>query len=94
MEVAKKMGVQHRINYKKTPNWDEEVRKIVRLTLDFLEISRYSRVPFLQTGGRGVDHVIEVGGPNTLQKSSRAVKDSGWVHIIGFVAGVHARMRL
>ncbi|KAI5984595.1 hypothetical protein EDD15DRAFT_2375024 [Pisolithus albus] len=67
MEVAKKMGVQHRINYKKTPNWDEEVRKI--------------------TGGRGVDHVIEVGGPNTLQKSSRAVKDSGWVHIIGFVAG-------
>ncbi|KAF5350963.1 hypothetical protein D9756_008234 [Leucocoprinus leucothites] len=28
LEVAAKLGAQHLINYKKTPNWDEEVLKI------------------------------------------------------------------
>lgn len=29
LQVAKKLGVQHVINYKKTPNWEAEVLKIV-----------------------------------------------------------------
>lgn len=29
LEVAKKLGVQHLINYKTNPNWEEEVLKIV-----------------------------------------------------------------
>ncbi|EMD30916.1 hypothetical protein CERSUDRAFT_120256 [Gelatoporia subvermispora B] len=39
------------------------------------------------TNGRGVDHVIEVGGAGTLQRSMNAVRYAGWVHVIGFVAG-------
>ncbi|KAF4575272.1 hypothetical protein EYR40_004992 [Pleurotus pulmonarius] len=38
------------------------------------------------TNGRGVDHVIEVGGPGTLLKSLQSIKHSGWVHMIGFLA--------
>ena len=30
LEIAKKLGAKHLINYKKVPNWDEEVLKIVR----------------------------------------------------------------
>ena len=40
------------------------------------------------TGGRGVDHIIEVGGPGTLIKSLNCVRYGGFVNIIGFVAGV------
>ncbi|KAF9496335.1 NAD-P-binding protein [Pleurotus eryngii] len=39
------------------------------------------------TGGRGVDHVIEVGGPGTLPKSIQSIRLAGWIHVIGFVAG-------
>ncbi|KAH7911144.1 hypothetical protein BJ138DRAFT_1179770 [Hygrophoropsis aurantiaca] len=38
------------------------------------------------TGGRGVDHIIEVGGPGTIQKCIKSARYAGWIHIIGFVA--------
>ncbi|EAU87971.1 alcohol dehydrogenase superfamily protein [Coprinopsis cinerea okayama7 len=65
LKIAKKLGAHHVINYNKTPNWDEEVKKI--------------------TNGRGVDRVIEVGGPGTLAKSLSSVRIGGSVQVIGFV---------
>ncbi|KAH9946712.1 hypothetical protein B0H21DRAFT_693184 [Amylocystis lapponica] len=40
------------------------------------------------TDGRGVDHIIEVGGAGTLAKSVTAVAYGGWISVIGVVAGV------
>jgi len=67
LQIAKELGARHLINYKTTPDWDQEVLKL--------------------TDGRGVDHVVEVGGPGTLTKSLNALCHGGCVHIIGFVAG-------
>ena len=39
------------------------------------------------TGGQGVDRVVEVGGPGTLQKSITAAKVSGTVALIGILTG-------
>jgi len=39
------------------------------------------------TGGIGVDHIAEVGGPNTLGQSFIAARTGGHVAIIGAVAG-------
>jgi NADPH:quinone reductase-like Zn-dependent oxidoreductase len=39
------------------------------------------------TKKRGVDHIIEVGGPGTLQRSMRAVRVAGHIAVIGVVAG-------
>ena len=39
------------------------------------------------TGGRGADHIIEIGGAGTLAQSYRAVAFSGKVALIGFLAG-------
>lgn len=39
------------------------------------------------TGGRGVDHVIEVGGPGTFEKSLAATAVSGRVSLIGVLTG-------
>jgi NADPH:quinone reductase-like Zn-dependent oxidoreductase len=39
------------------------------------------------TGGRGVDHVLEVGGAETLTRSFNAIRTSGKISIIGSVSG-------
>ena len=39
------------------------------------------------TGGRGVDHVIEVGGPGTLGQSIAAVRTGGHISLIGVLTG-------
>jgi NADPH:quinone reductase-like Zn-dependent oxidoreductase len=39
------------------------------------------------TGGRGVDHVVEVGGAGTLARSLRAVRTGGRISLIGVLAG-------
>lgn len=40
------------------------------------------------TGGRGVDHVVELGGAGTLPRSLRAVRMNGAVSLIGVLTGV------
>ncbi|KAH8092188.1 hypothetical protein BXZ70DRAFT_951599 [Cristinia sonorae] len=71
--IAKKLGAAFTINYKKIPDWEQEVLKI--------------------TGGRGVDHVIEVGGVATMLKSIAATRYAGWIHNIGFLAGLETEVK-
>ena len=39
------------------------------------------------TGGRGVDHVVEVGGAGTLGRSVESTRLGGQVHLIGVLTG-------
>jgi NADPH:quinone reductase-like Zn-dependent oxidoreductase len=41
-----------------------------------------------QTGGVGVDHVVEVGGAGTLERSLKAVRSGGHIALIGVLAGI------
>jgi NADPH:quinone reductase-like Zn-dependent oxidoreductase len=65
---AKSLGAHETINYKSTPDWDKEARKL--------------------TNGEGVDHVIEVGGSNTMPLSLKAVRTHGAISVIGVLTGV------
>ena len=67
LKKVRKLGADHVINYKATPDWGKEVVAI--------------------TGGRGVDHVVEVGGAGTLKQSLRAVRAGGRVYLIGVLSG-------
>ncbi len=40
-----------------------------------------------QTGGAGVDHVLEVGGAGTMERSMNAVRPGGSIYVIGALAG-------
>lgn len=40
------------------------------------------------TDGRGVDHVVEVGGPTTFTQSLRAIRLGGQISMIGYLGGV------
>jgi NADPH:quinone reductase-like Zn-dependent oxidoreductase len=39
------------------------------------------------TGGRGVDHILEVGGEKTMPLSVRAVRDGGHISLVGLLSG-------
>ncbi|MFM0667064.1 zinc-dependent alcohol dehydrogenase family protein [Paraburkholderia sediminicola] len=39
------------------------------------------------TDGRGVDHVLEVGGPESFAQSLRAVRRGGQINVIGYLGG-------
>jgi NADPH:quinone reductase-like Zn-dependent oxidoreductase len=52
----------------------------------------WDRVAREVTGGRGVDHVVEVAG--TLDAAVRAVRMSGTVSLIGVLAGLQAGLNL
>ncbi len=46
------------------------------------------------TSGRGVDHVVEVGGPATLQQSMTAARVGGHISVIGILTGVSGEFPL
>ena len=46
------------------------------------------------TAGRGVDHVVEVGGADTLPKSINAVRFGGNIGVIGVLSGVGTKLAL
>lgn len=42
------------------------------------------------TGGRGVDHLLEVGGASTLPTSLRAIREGGHLSLVGLLGGARA----
>jgi NADPH:quinone reductase-like Zn-dependent oxidoreductase len=56
-------------------------------TLNYREQPEWGRAVRDWTGGRGVDHVVEVGGPGTLAQSIEAVRVGGHISLIGVLTG-------
>jgi NADPH:quinone reductase-like Zn-dependent oxidoreductase len=57
-------------------------------TINYREISRWGQEVLALTDGRGVDHVVEVGGAGTLAQSLDAVRIGGTISVIGVLSGV------
>lgn len=55
--------------------------------LNYKEDTNWGETAKKLTGGRGVQHVVEVGGPNTMKQSLKAVAFDGVITIIGFLGG-------
>jgi NADPH:quinone reductase-like Zn-dependent oxidoreductase len=55
--------------------------------LDYGETSEWDRWALEQTGGEGVDLVVEVGGVGTLPRSLRALRMGGVIAQIGVLSG-------
>jgi NADPH:quinone reductase-like Zn-dependent oxidoreductase len=74
-----------------TSSSEEKLEKLTRLGAD--DVIHYKAVPEWGrkakelTDGRGVDHVIEVGGPGTLAQSIAACRTGGHVAVIGVLTG-------
>jgi NADPH:quinone reductase-like Zn-dependent oxidoreductase len=74
-----------------TSSSEEKLEKLERLGAD--AVINYKAVPNWGekardlTEGRGVDHVIEVGGPATLAQSIAACRIGGHIALIGVLTG-------
>jgi NADPH:quinone reductase-like Zn-dependent oxidoreductase len=55
--------------------------------INYLRTPQWDQEVLKVTGGRGVDHVIEVGGAGTLARSMRSVAYAGHIALIGVLAG-------
>lgn len=62
-------------------------------TINYRSEPEWDKAARKLTGGAGVDHVIEVGGSDTLPRSLRAVRMGGTISVIGVLSGVEAAVR-
>lgn len=75
-----------------TSSSDEKLEKLKALGADHLinykETPEWGKKAFELTGGRGVDEVVEIGGPETLAQSIAAARVGGHISLIGVLTGV------
>lgn len=56
-------------------------------TINYRDVSDWDEKVLHLTEGRGVDHVVEVGGIETIKQSVRSTRDGGCIAIIGDLSG-------
>ncbi|SNX82967.1 probable Alcohol dehydrogenase [Melanopsichium pennsylvanicum] len=79
-----------------TSSSDDKLKKAVDLipqnlrhlitTVNYKTNPDWDKVVLEVTNGKGADHVVEVGGPGTLEKAFNSIKRGGVISTIGFVA--------
>ena len=88
LQMAKAMGATVII----TSSSDEKLKRARALgadhTINYTATPEWGTAVKEWTGGRGVDHVIEVGGAGTLPQSIAAVAIGGHISLIGVLAGI------
>ena len=79
-----------------TSSSDEKIKKLKTLGADYCinykKNSKWSEEILSFTKGQGVDHVIEVGGPETLGESINSVKVGGHISVIGILSGLQGNL--
>ena len=75
-----------------TSSSDEKLEKLLALGADqvinYRTTPEWGRKAFEFTGGRGVDEVVEIGGPGTLAQSIVASRAGGHISLIGVLTGI------
>jgi NADPH:quinone reductase-like Zn-dependent oxidoreductase len=87
LQFAKMMGAMTIV----TSSSDEKLARARALgadhTINYRQYPNWAEQVLDRTGGRGVDHVIEVGGPETLPQSISACRVGGHIAFIGVLTG-------
>lgn len=92
LQVAKLFGAKVIL----TSSSDEKLARAKTLgvdeTVNYKTHPDWEKVVWEMTGKRGVDQVVEVGGPGTLEKSLQAAKHGGKIAQIGVLADPSAKI--
>ena len=88
LQLAKMMGAAVIV----TSSSDEKLERVRAMgadhTINYRQHEDWGSRARDWSGGRGVDHVIEVGGPGTLAQSITAVRTGGHISLIGVLTGL------
>jgi NADPH:quinone reductase-like Zn-dependent oxidoreductase len=95
---ALQFGKMHGARVIITSSSDEKLARAKTLgadeTINYRSTPEWEKEVFRLTGKAGVDHVVEVGGQNTLDKSLASLAIGGQIHIVGGVSGFTAELSL
>jgi NADPH:quinone reductase-like Zn-dependent oxidoreductase len=87
LQIARAMGAE----VIATSSSDQKLERVRQLgaahTINYKTSPDWGKQVLALTGGRGVDQVIEVGGPGTLPQSIRACRVGGHISLIGVLTG-------
>jgi NADPH:quinone reductase-like Zn-dependent oxidoreductase len=74
-----------------TSSSDDKLERAIALgaarTVNYKTTPEWDKAAVEFTGGRGVDHVVEVGGQGTLARSFAAIRIGGKISMIGGLSG-------
>lgn len=92
LQIAKLHGAEIII----TSSSDEKLARARELgaseTINYKADPDWEKTVWSLTGKAGVDHVVEVGGPGTLEKSLQATRQGGSVALIGVLSDPAAKI--
>lgn len=81
-----------------TSSSDDKLERLRALGADHLinyrKTANWGELARDMTGGRGVDHIIEVGGPASLDQSMLAARVGGHIAVIGILTGLSAEVSI
>ena len=94
LQIARMLGARVIL----TSSRDDKLEKARALgahdVINYVTTADWDKAARALTGGVGVDHVVEVGGAGTFEKSLRAVRVGGTVSVIGVLSGGAATVPL
>lgn len=92
LQFAKMAGARAII----TSGSDEKLARAKALgadhTINYRDRPNWHEEVLALTEGRGVDHAVEVGGPDTLNKTLQAVRVGGSISLMGVLTGFSAQL--
>lgn len=92
LQIAKLMGAAVAITSSSGEKLERARALGADFTLNYREQENWGRAVRDWTGGIGVDHVVEVGGPGTLAQSIEAVRVGGHISLIGVLTGASGQV--
>jgi NADPH:quinone reductase-like Zn-dependent oxidoreductase len=94
LQLAKAAGLRTLI----TSSSDEKLARAKTLgadeTINYRTVPEWQNEVLRQTGGRGVDLVVEVGGNGTLNRSAAAARAGGTIVLVGGVNGFATQLEI
>lgn len=88
LQFAKMAGA----NVIATSSSDEKLDRLKALganhLINYRKHTNWGELAREMTGGRGVDHIVEVGGPATLDQSMQAARVGAHISVIGILTGL------
>jgi len=75
---------------------DDKIKRLYELGADhcinYKKTSEWGKAVLNWTNGQGVDYVVDVGGPNTINHSLTACKVNGHISFIGILSGLDGKL--
>jgi NADPH:quinone reductase-like Zn-dependent oxidoreductase len=90
MQIALAMGAKPIVLSSSHDKLAEAKKRGAWQTLNYKDSPQWADPVWEMTDKRGVDHVVEVGGPGTLEQSMKAVAAGGHIALIGVLTGFGA----